>query len=526
MRRLFFRFYIGVLAVLFMAWYIHGYVLEKRAVADRVRVITNAHSGGARMVASELEGLSESERDNALNQIRERFKYPINIQKISELAVSAQQRILGGEDVICFPGNFGRDIVAARIACSDFVVSLGPFPEYGLRQIEDSIAGWGQLTAAKLRDPSTRFESLKKIQTRFEYPIEVLKESELPQETRGRFKPDRDSVFYFTGKDRCYAATHMADSDEVVRFGPFPSFEHIEQKAAATTLALVLLPAAIAIAFLLRPVSSQLRQVENAAMAIAAGQLNARVDERRIGSAQPLARAFNHMASRTEALVKTQRELLQAVSHELRTPLARIRFAIELIETAQGEEQLKQRLDSLDVAAGELDELVGELLRYVRLETTEHVQNKELISVNDVLEMLVPKYAALFPSIAFTTSFEYPKDEVLLCADRLGIQRVLGNLLSNAGKFARSKVHISVRTEAKNTILTVDDDGQGIPEADRERVFEPFVRLDNDLSQNECGVGLGLALVQRIVHQHDGHVKILTGPSGGCRIEVIWPTQS
>lgn len=525
MRRLFFRFYIGVLAVLFMAWYIHGYVLEKRAVADRVRVISNAHGGGARMVASELEGLNESEQADALKQIRERFKYPVNIQPISELSGAAQQRINSGEDVICFPGNFGRDIVAARIGSTNSVVSLGPFPEYGLRQIEDSIAGWGQLTADKLRDPANRYEALKRIQTRFDFPIEVLKESELPQETRSRFKPDRDSVIYFTGMDRWYAATRMADSEDVVRFGPFPSFEHIEQKAAATTLALVLLPAAIAIALLLRTVSSQLRQVENAAMAIATGQLNARVDERRVGSAQPLARAFNHMASRTEALVKTQRELLQAVSHELRTPLARIRFAIELIETAKGEQELKHRLDSLDVAAGELDELVGELLRYVRLETTEHVQNKEQIVVHDVLEMLVPKYAALFPTIAFTTSFEQSSDDVLVYADRLGFQRVLGNLLSNAGKFARSKVHVTVRTEAKSTVITVDDDGVGIPEADRERVFEPFVRLDNNLSQNDCGVGLGLALVQRIVNQHDGSVRIINGSLGGCRLEVVWPSQ-
>jgi signal transduction histidine kinase len=97
--------------------------------------------------------------------------------------------------------------------------------------------------------------------------------------------------------------------------------------------------------------------------------------------------------------------------------------------------------------------------------------------------------------------------------------------LSNAGRFAKSRVSISAAAVANGaTIIDIDDDGEGIPEADRERVFEPFVRLQD--SAPASGVGLGLALVKRIVAQHGGSVQALTSPLGGCRIRTTWPAQA
>ena len=347
---------------------------------------------------------------------------------------------------------------------------------------------------------------------------------DLPSEPKDRISGGADVAFYSHQDDRWFAATPLSDGSEIVRFGPFPSFQKIEQKAATTTLALVLLPAAIAIALLLRPVARQLRLVENAAKAIAGGDLSARVDERRVHSAKPLAQSFNHMASRTETLVRTQRELLQAVSHELRTPLSRMRFAIDLIETAKDDAERKQRLDSLDAATEELDDLVGELLRYVRIETAEPRLNLEQVALRNVLEGLMPKYAALHPSVEFAMSEQVDEDSINVDADRLGLQRVLGNLLSNAGRFANRQVRISSRWKDGSTTIDVDDDGSGIPLQDRERVFEPFVRLNDGANGSSHGVGLGLALVKRIVTQHGGSVEVMNSPLGGCRIRTNWPS--
>lgn len=113
----------------------------------------------------------------------------------------------------------------------------------------------------------------------------------------------------------------------------------------------------------------------------------------------------------------------------------------------------------------------------------------------------------------------------MLWADRRGFQRALGNLVSNAGRHAKTRVSIHCESMNGSTVIDVDDDGTGIAEADRQRVFEPFVRLQ-DAAESGRGVGLGLALVKRIVTQNGGTVEVLDSPLGGCRIRTKWPRQS
>jgi two-component system sensor histidine kinase RstB len=525
---LFARFYLCVLLVLALAWYLHGVVLRQRAEADTSRVVLTAHGGGARLVAAELDAARPEAREEVLKALRKGFAYPVEMITLSDLPGCVQREIRNGAELACF--RLGRrHCIVAVLSGGLEVVRLGPFPDYSLPEVEASIGGWMRLTARKLdtTTPEQRPTVLQELQKRFDFPLELVRREDLPDWPQGRIDRGETVAFYPQNppsEERWLAATPLADGATVVCFGPFPSFESTERPAAATTLALVLLPVALAIALLLRPVARQLRHVEHAAQAIAAGDLTARVDERRVRSATSLAQAFNQMAGRTEALVRTQRELLQAVSHELRTPLSRIRFAAELIATAPDDAQRKQRLQSLDAATEELDELVGELLRYVRLETTEPTLDLEQISLRDELGILIPKHAALHPTVQFDVD-KSVGDEQVLVAERAGLHRAIGNLLSNAGRFAKSRVSINaILTVDGATIIDVDDDGEGIPEAERERVFEPFVRLPDSVPGS--GVGLGLALVKRIVTQHGGSVQALTSPWGGCRMRTTWPAQA
>ena len=524
MKQLFIRFYLGVLAVLFLAWYIHGIVLRERTDRDRARVVTQAHRGGARLVANELDLTPPENRTQILNRLRQGFDYSVELIPLDKLPPSLQQQVSSGYDVLFSRLESGREAVFAVLPRGSEVVRLGPLPDFNIKRIEASIGGWMRLTADKLESASDREATLTRLQDRFDFPVLLIPKSDLPQEPRERIESGDDIVFYSPGSERWFAVTPLKDGANLVRFGPFPNFDRNEQKAATTTLALVLLPAALAIALLLRPITRQLRQVENAAKAIAAGDLSARVDERRTGSAKPLAQAFNNRANRTETLVRTQRELLQAVSHEFRTPLSRMRFAVDLIETAKDDTERKQRLDSLDAAVEDIDELVTELLRYVKMETAEPLVNKEHVAVQDGLDVLLPKYTLLHPSVDFRVSIQIDQGENSVFADRLGFQRVMGNLLSNAGRYAKCKVTVHVASSDGAITIDVDDDGCGIPESERERVFEPFVRLDDLPNETNRGVGLGLALVKRILSQHGGSVVLLTSPFGGCRARTVWPS--
>lgn len=224
------------------------------------------------------------------------------------------------------------------------------------------------------------------------------------------------------------------------------------------------------------------------------------------------------MASRTEALVRTQRELLQAVSHELRTPLARINFAIDLIRTAGNADERESRLNALDTAAQDLNELVGELLQYVRLETGLPQHASEGVDLLPVVEELIEKASLTHIEIEFQIGPTLARGDISVVADRNGVTRVLSNLLSNASRFARHRIVVDATIDSTETTIDVDDDGPGIPETDRERVFEPFVRLE----ESDSGVGLGLALVKRIITNHNGTVTALPSPLGGCRMRTFW----
>jgi two-component system sensor histidine kinase RstB len=520
MTRLFIQFYVGVLSVLFGAWFIHGVIAERQIGIEVPRIVEVAHRGGARLLAEKLNSASSAGRPTVLKELRREFGFthragiPIRIMSVDELPEDAQQRIAEGEDAVYNNGQ-----LATPLSSGNEVLQLGPFPKF--THYERAMQGGIHLAIAEFenRSPEDQGSVLSELRQDFGFGIERIETDKLPAWERLRIAAGEETVFYLeTGIP--FVLAPLSDRSAVLRFGPLPDYGDAEQRILARSTAIVLLVTAIAIAILLRPMARQLRRVEHAARAISTGDLSARVDESKVRSAKPLAEAFNHMATQTETLLRTQREILQAVSHELRTPLSRIRFAIDLIETAKSDDERTKRLQALDSAASELDELVGELLRYVRLESGQPVQNCEILSLDESFRTLNEKYSALSPNISFTIGTPYDA-AIVVQGDPAAFHRVFGNLLSNAGRFANSQVMIAASAENGIVTISVDDDGPGIPEADRERIFEPFTRLNSNAETQ--GVGLGLAIVRRIVIQHGGTVVISSSSRGGCRIETTWP---
>lgn len=420
MTRLFIRFYLGVIAILFGAWLIQGYVLEQSSASQNIRVVERALSGGARLARERLSDAAPGQHEIALKEIQAVFEYPVH---------------------------------ALRVPDHDFT-----------------------------------------------------------PEMRSRLK--NGEVVYGGG----FVSIGLPESAWALTFGPLPEFVGPSQAVVTLGFGALLTMIAAAIAVLLRPVASQLRAVEKTATAIAAGDLSARIDSAQVPKGLPLANAFNKMADQTETLLRSQRELLQLVSHELRTPLARIRFATDLIETSKTDEERRARLDAVDNATQELDELVGELLRYVRLESDAPATQLERIEVNTLLSELVATHAPLHAGVEFRC--DQSDGDINVLADHAGLSRSIGNLLSNAGRFA--KRHVNVRAIAgKDQIeIQVDDDGDGIADSDREKIFAPFVRLDN---ATDRGSGLGLALVKRIAIGMGGTVAVSESPEGGSRFTVALP---
>ena len=239
-----------------------------------------------------------------------------------------------------------------------------------------------------------------------------------------------------------------------------------------------------------------------------AGALSARVVESGNDEVAQVARSFNGAAARVEALLSSQKALLANASHELRSPLARLRMAIELWSErpdARARESVAQDL-------AEIDQLVEEILLASRLDHL--AQGEGARSCVDLLG-LAAEEAARVGATADGEAVEIAGDATLL-------RRLIRNLLENATKHGAAPVEVRVTRDGALARISVSDHGAGIPEAERQRVFEPFYRPAGR-SESAGGWGLGLSLVRQIARHHRGTVRCEAREGGGTVFEVDLP---
>jgi len=271
------------------------------------------------------------------------------------------------------------------------------------------------------------------------------------------------------------------------------------------------------------PLVRRLQKLERIADRISAGELEARADVSSKDAIGRLARRFNAMADQVQLLLEKQRELIQGVSHELRTPATRIRFGLELLGRAKNDEERTQRIDAIEEDLDELDQLVEELLLYIKSGNRAlRLKRREVDAVEELRDLL-GRQGELRSDIECVLQTE--QDEATVVADRQHFRRALRNLIDNALRHARSRVVIDLERGTDELRVAVSDDGPGVATADRERVFEPFSRLDASRSRESGGMGLGLAIVKRILEAHGGTVRVQTADGGGARFETVWPSE-
>lgn len=215
-------------------------------------------------------------------------------------------------------------------------------------------------------------------------------------------------------------------------------------------------------------------------------------------------REQSYLQSSIQQHIRSQRDLLHGVAHEFRTPMSRMQFLLEMLQEAESSERDKL-IEKLNVSIDELDDLVKELLSYSRIKHLNHRLELELVEVNQMLEQSIAKVASFYPDTQF--KFEHGEPVEVMVEDRL-MQRALNNILRNAGRFAKQLCLVGIVVEQQRLKIVIEDDGDGIPPGKRQRIFEPFTRLDPSRSRDSGGMGLGLAIVQSIVEQHHGTVMV------------------
>ena len=275
----------------------------------------------------------------------------------------------------------------------------------------------------------------------------------------------------------------------------------------------------------LRFVDGRLRKVEAVAVRIARGEMGARVESEAGTLVSRLASSFNGMAEHIQRLVQVQREMIHAVSHELRTPVARIRFGVQMIESASSPETMEKQLSGIDGDIQELDELIDEILTYARLEQGGPVFSLREGSVTDIARQVVEEQRQIREGIHIECHIDKASERWALAdMEPRYIHRAIQNLVGNAARYADSRVVVNCQLDENTCRIDVEDDGPGIPEQDWEKVFTAFARLDDSRTRTSGGYGLGLSIVRRILYWHGGQAFLgRSDELGGARFSLVWP---
>lgn len=222
--------------------------------------------------------------------------------------------------------------------------------------------------------------------------------------------------------------------------------------------------------------------------------------------------AFNRLQGRLNEMLRARMTLIGGIAHDVRTFATRLRLRVEQIP--ESEERLRAITDIEDMirllddallsaraGAGGLSQEMIEFAALVQEEVTDRQAQ------SDVVDM----------------TMEAGAQGAIVLGDRLALRRIVANVIDNAVKYGRA-AHLRIGLRQRSVLVSVDDEGPGIPEASRQAMFEPFNRMETSRNRATGGAGLGLAVVRALVEAHGGTVDIATAPGGGARINIVLPT--
>lgn len=326
------------------------------------------------------------------------------------------------------------------------------------------------------------------------------------------FAPDGDSFYMRLGSTSLAAHIHRTKVNT----------QGILYAAYAALAALVLAASLLWV----RHHWAELDSLSSVAEEFGNGDLSARSKLPTSSYISGLAQRFNQMAERIELYFEAQKHLVNAVSHELRTPISRVAFELELLKSSTKSRAVHTRVDAIADDIKELESLVDEILELRRLEQLLPSSTRVIFDMKSIVATAIEQTTPVTneQGIAVTAEFDGNVD---LAGEPQAIGRALANLLQNAIRYAESKVAVSALGTRSCVIISVDDDGPGVPLAQRELVFQPFQRLDRSRDRRTGGHGLGLSIVMQVAKTHNGTALCERSSAlGGARFILHIPRAS
>lgn len=275
----------------------------------------------------------------------------------------------------------------------------------------------------------------------------------------------------------------------------------------ALTLALYL-GVGLSLAIWLLPLTSRLSLLTKTAAAFGTGKLDERIVPSKFSYIRKLEFSFNRMAGQIETLVADNKLLAESLSHDLRTPVACLRFGIEAALDSKDEVKTQQYLIRIEDELTRMESMLEAFLSYASMERKAQELKLADTDVVALLQSSVDEMQALATQSQINLNFTMTGSISKLKIDYHWFYRAIVNLISNALDHARTRVEIYISDTSNQLQIEIHDDGPGVPEDKRDAIFDPFVTVENSRNRQTTSYGLGLAIVNRVVHWHGGRVTI------------------
>ncbi len=282
-------------------------------------------------------------------------------------------------------------------------------------------------------------------------------------------------------------------------------------RASLLTVGLVGIAVCLVTFLMLRRLTRPLKSLASAAETLGRGEDIPPLDETGPAEIRQTTAAFNHMKDRLKRFVDDRTRMLAAISHDLRTPLTSLRLRAEMLEDGETKEKILETLE-------EMKRMTEATLAFAR----EDASNEETRDVD--LSALIESIVLDFQDLGRPVMFDNPGPFSFRCRP-FGLKRAIRNLVENAIQYG-GEVTVKLSQTDTGMRIDIDDNGPGIPEEDFERVFEPFVRMEQSRSRDTGGIGLGLAIARTIVRSHGGDITLNNRPQGGLTVSVNLPSDN
>ncbi|QXC57718.1 envelope stress sensor histidine kinase CpxA [Vibrio mimicus] len=236
---------------------------------------------------------------------------------------------------------------------------------------------------------------------------------------------------------------------------------------------------------------------------------------------QQAGRSFNQMVDAVNQMVSGQQRLLSDISHELRSPLTRLRMANALAMRKQGS---SSELERIDTEAQRLEQMIGDLLALSRMQTNSHLR-REIQPLSSLWEELLKDAEFEAEQMDKTLTFEEIPDRNINGTPKL-LMSALENVVRNAIQYGQQKIHVAFSIQDHQLRVSVDDDGEGVPEEQLADIFRPFYRVSTARDRHSGGTGLGLAITESAIRQHSGSISATRSALGGLQVSFTLPLQA